>query len=54
MVVGAYGLVLLSDDGGQTFQPLATPHNGRFFTLEVRIGKADKVHGIDREVSQDR
>ena len=22
--------------------------------LEVRVGKADKVHGIDREVSQDR
>jgi photosystem II stability/assembly factor-like uncharacterized protein len=35
VIAGEQGLVLKSDDGGQTFQRLATPYKGSFFTLEL-------------------
>lgn len=35
VVAGEQGLVLKSDDGGQTFQRLATPYEGSFFSLEL-------------------
>ncbi|QFZ85063.1 hypothetical protein GFK26_21020 [Variovorax paradoxus] len=35
VIAGEQGLVLKSDDGGQTFQRLSTPYKGSFFTLEL-------------------
>jgi len=35
VIAGEQGLVLKSDDAGRTFQRLATPYNGSFFTLEL-------------------
>lgn len=35
VIAGEQGLVLKSEDGGQTFQRLATPYRGSFFTLEL-------------------
>lgn len=35
VIAGEQGLVLKSDDAGRTFQRLATPYKGSFFTLEL-------------------
>jgi photosystem II stability/assembly factor-like uncharacterized protein len=35
VIAGEQGLVLKSDDAGRTFQRLASPYNGSFFTLEL-------------------
>jgi len=35
VIAGEQGLVLKSDDAGRSFQRLATPYQGSFFTLEL-------------------
>ncbi|MDR7379305.1 photosystem II stability/assembly factor-like uncharacterized protein [Rhodoferax ferrireducens] len=35
VIAGEQGLVLKSDDGGQSFRRLSTPYKGSFFTLEL-------------------
>ncbi|HSW24870.1 MAG TPA: sialidase family protein, partial [Burkholderiaceae bacterium] len=35
VIAGEQGLVLKSDDGGRSFQRLATPYKGSYFTLEL-------------------
>lgn len=35
VIAGEQGLVLLSEDGGASFNPVETPYSGSFFTLEL-------------------
>lgn len=46
LVCGEQGLVRLSQDSGQTFQPIKTPYNGSFFTAELPSDNEIVVAGL--------
>jgi len=46
LIAGEQGLVLLSDDGGQSFRRLALPYAGSFFTAELPDDQTLLVAGL--------
>jgi photosystem II stability/assembly factor-like uncharacterized protein len=46
VIAGEQGLVLKSDDGGHSFQRLALPYKGSFFTLELPDDREIVVAGL--------
>lgn len=45
-LAGEQGLLLKSDDGGKSFQPLQSPYSGTFFTLQIRDDGALLAAGL--------
>jgi len=52
VIAGEQGLVLKSDDAGRTFQRVATPYHGSFFTLELPDEREIVLAGLRGNVWQ--